>query len=223
MLDVFLGHYAYWGAIVLLGIGFYTVTANENLVKKVMGLSIFQSAVFVLYISIGAVEGATAPIVGLSHGVYANPLPHVLILTAIVVGVATAALALALVVRIHAACGSVEEDDIARALQVSGSAWAGGGGDGGADEGGVARAPWAFGPVGVGSGGEGDGEEGGATRGFQAFGPVGAEIGGDGSADEGSVTRAGQAPGSDRIGSSGDGEDGGGEGNGIAGPGDRNR
>ena len=223
MLDVFLGHYAYWGAILLLGIGFYTVTASENLVKKVMGLSIFQSAVFVLYISIGAVEGATAPIVGPSHGVYANPLPHVLILTAIVVGVATAALALALVVRIHAACGSVEEDDIARALQVSGSAWAGDGGDGGADEGGVARAPWAFGPVGVGSGGEGDGEEGGATRGFQALGPVGAEIGGDGSAGEGSVTRAGQAPGSDRIGSSGDGEDGGGEGNGTAGPGDRIR
>ena len=158
MLDVFLGHYAYWGAIVLLGIGIYTVTASENLVKKVMGLSIFQSAVFVLYISIGAVEGATAPIVGLSHSVYANPLPHVLILTAIVVGVATAALALALVVQIHAACGSVEEDDIARALRVSGSAWAGGGGDGGADEGGVARAGQAPGSDRIGS--SGDGEDG---------------------------------------------------------------
>ena len=125
MLDVFLGHYAYWGAIVLLGIGLYTVTASENLVKKVMGLSIFQSAVFVLYISIGAVENATAPIVDPSYGVYANPLPHVLILTAIVVGVATAALALALVVRIHAACGSIEEDDIASALRASGpiGAW----------------------------------------------------------------------------------------------------
>ena len=95
--------------------GLYTVTASGNLVKKVMGLSVFQSAVFVLYISIGAVEGATAPIAGPSHAAYANPLPHVLILTAIVVGVATAALALALVVRIHAVYGSVEEDDIARA------------------------------------------------------------------------------------------------------------
>ena len=115
MLDAFLGHYAYWGAIVLLAIGLYAVTASGNLVKKVMGLSVFQSAVFVLYISIGAVEGATAPIAGAAWTAYANPLPHVLILTAIVVGVATAALALALVVRIHTAYGSVEEDDIARA------------------------------------------------------------------------------------------------------------
>ena len=136
MLDVFLGHYAYWGAIVLLGVGLYTVTASANLVKKVMGLSIFQSAVFVLYISIGAVEGATAPIADSSHGAYANPLPHVLILTAIVVGVATAALALALVVRIHAACDSVEEDVVARALHASGpvEAWLGVGSGEGGDE-----------------------------------------------------------------------------------------
>ena len=125
MLEVFLGHYAYWGAIVLLGVGLYTVTASANLVKKVMGLSIFQSAVFVFYISIGAVEDATAPIVDAAHAAYANPLPHVLILTAIVVGVATAALALALVVRIHAACDSVEEDVIERALGATGpvEAW----------------------------------------------------------------------------------------------------
>ena len=127
MLDAFLGHYAYWGAIALLGAGLYTVTASANLVKKVMGLSIFQSAVFVFYISIGAVEGATAPIVDPAHAAYANPLPHVLILTAIVVGVATAALALALVVRIHAACDSVEEDVVERALQATGrvEAWIG--------------------------------------------------------------------------------------------------
>ena len=128
MLDAFLGHYAYWGAIALLGAGLYTVTASANLVKKVMGLSIFQSAVFVFYISIGAVEGATAPIVDPAHAAYANPLPHVLILTAIVVGVATAALALALVVRIHAACGSVEEDVVERALQATGPVEAGMGG-----------------------------------------------------------------------------------------------
>ena len=123
MLDAFLGHYAYWGAIVLLAIGLYTVTAGTNLVKKVMGLSIFQTAVFVFYIAIGAVENATAPIVDPAHGAYANPLPHVLILTAIVVGVATAALALALVVRIHAECGSIEEDDIERAIRHTGSGW----------------------------------------------------------------------------------------------------
>lgn len=120
MLETFLGHYAYWGAIVLLGVGLYTVTASENLVKKVMGLSIFQSAVFVFYISIGAVAGGTAPIVDSAYAAYANPLPHVLILTAIVVGVATAALALALVVRIHAASDSVEEDVIEQALRATG-------------------------------------------------------------------------------------------------------
>ena len=134
MLDAFLGHYAYWGAIALLGAGLYTVTASANLVKKVMGLSIFQSAVFVFYISIGAVEGATAPIVDPAHAAYANPLPHVLILTAIVVGVATAALALALVVRIHAACDSVEEDVVERVLhQATGpvESWLGDGEEGG--------------------------------------------------------------------------------------------
>ena len=131
MLETFLGHYAYWGAIALLGVGLYAVTASANLVKKVMGLSIFQTAVFVLYIALGAVEGGTAPIADAGYTVYANPLPHVLILTAIVVGVATAALALALVVRIHAECGSVEEDDVARALQATGpvEAWIGVGGD----------------------------------------------------------------------------------------------
>lgn len=122
MLDAFLGHYAYWGAILLLGVGLYTVTASANLVKKVMGLSVFQSAVFIFYISIGAVEGATAPIVDSAYKIYANPLPHVLILTAIVVGVATAALALALVVRIHAACDSVEEDVVESAIRASGPA-----------------------------------------------------------------------------------------------------
>ena len=133
MLEAFLEHYAYWGAIILLGIGLYTVSASANLVKKVMGLSIFQSAVFIFYIAIGAVEGGTAPIVHSSHEVYANPLTHVLILTAIVVGVATAALALALVVRIHAACGSVEEDDVALAVHALEVPWAGitGGSDGG--------------------------------------------------------------------------------------------
>lgn len=115
MLDTVLGHYVYWGATAVFGIGLYMMIASENLVKKVMALVVFQTAVFVMYIAVAAVDGATAPIAGPSFATYANPLPHVLILTAIVVGVATAALALALVVRIHDAYGSLEEDDIARA------------------------------------------------------------------------------------------------------------
>ena len=108
----FLGHYNYWIAITLAMIGFYTVIARGNLVKKIIGLNIFQASVFLLYISIGAVAGATAPILAEGAGLYANPLPHVLILTAIVVGVATTALGLALVIRIKEAYGTVEEDEL---------------------------------------------------------------------------------------------------------------
>ena len=109
----FLAHYNYWIAILLMMTGFYIVISRNNLVKKVIGLSIFQTSVFILYISMGKVRGGTAPIL-MSEGdpVYSNPLPHVLILTAIVVGVATTALGLSLVVRIHEAYGTVEEDDI---------------------------------------------------------------------------------------------------------------
>lgn len=117
MAESVLGAYPWWGSILLLSIGLYVVMASRNYIKKVMGLSIFQTAVFIMYIQIGAMEGATAPIVDSDHSLYANPLTHVLILTAIVVGVATAALALALVVRIHAAWGSIEEDDIVRATK----------------------------------------------------------------------------------------------------------
>jgi multicomponent Na+:H+ antiporter subunit C len=92
--------------------GFYTVIASGNLVKKIVGLNIFQTSVFMLYISMGKVEGGTAPIVAEGISSYSNPLPHVLILTAIVVGVATTALGLSLVVRIKEAYGSVEEDEI---------------------------------------------------------------------------------------------------------------
>jgi multicomponent Na+:H+ antiporter subunit C len=107
-----LGHYNYWIAIVLMMVGFYIVIARGNLVKKVVGLNIFQASVFLLYISIGKVSGGSAPILVEGISVYSNPLPHVLILTAIVVGVATSALGLALVVRINEAYGSVEEDEI---------------------------------------------------------------------------------------------------------------
>ena len=109
--DLF-GHYNYWVVIVLVMLGMYVVMANPNLVKKVIGLNIFQTAVFIFYISMGELEGGTAPILSDAFTRYVNPLPHVLILTAIVVGVATTALALALAVRIYRAYQTVEEDEI---------------------------------------------------------------------------------------------------------------
>ena len=105
--------YNYWVVIGLMMIGFYVVIAQGNLIKKLFGLSVFQVSVFLLYISMAKVEGGTAPILGEGVGPFSNPLPHVLILTAIVVGVATMALGLALVVRIRDAYGTIEEDEIA--------------------------------------------------------------------------------------------------------------
>jgi multicomponent Na+:H+ antiporter subunit C len=107
-----LGHYNYWIVIFLMMSGFYTVISRGNLVKKIVGLNIFQTSVFILYISIGYVTGGAAPILVEGVALYSNPLPHVLILTAIVVGVATTALGLALVVRIREAYGTVEEEEI---------------------------------------------------------------------------------------------------------------
>ncbi len=108
-----LGHFNYWVFIVLMMTGFYVVIARGNLVKKIVGLNIFQASVFLFYISLGKILGGTAPILlDRPDVVYSNPLPHVLILTAIVVGVSTTALGLALVVRIYDAYGSVEEDEI---------------------------------------------------------------------------------------------------------------
>ena len=106
------GLYNYWIFIVLMMIGFYIVMAQHNLIKKVVGLNIFQVSVFIFYISMSKVEDGSAPIIADGVAVYSNPLPHVLILTAIVVGVATTALALALVIRIRDAYGSIEGDDI---------------------------------------------------------------------------------------------------------------
>lgn len=112
MFEYILGHYNYWMIIIIMMAGFYTVISRGNLIKKIAGLNIFQVSVFLLYISIGAVEGGAAPIIEESVKLYSNPLPHVLILTAIVVGVATTALGLALVVRINEAYGTIEEDEI---------------------------------------------------------------------------------------------------------------
>lgn len=113
ILNLIAGHYNYWMVIILMMIGLYITISRGNLVKKIVGLNLFQSSVFMLYISMGKVSGGTAPILtGNPHEVYSNPLPHVLILTAIVVGISTTALALALTVRIREAYGSIEEDDI---------------------------------------------------------------------------------------------------------------
>ena len=107
-----LGLYNYWIVIFLMMTGFYIVIASNNLVKKIIGLNIFQTSVFILFISMGKVTGGTAPILAEGIEKYSNPLPHVLILTAIVVGVATTALGLALIVRINEAYNSIEEDEL---------------------------------------------------------------------------------------------------------------
>lgn len=107
-----LGLYNYWVVVVLMMIGFYIVIAQGNLIKKLVGLNIFQTSVFIFFISLAKLEGGTAPIALEGVTEYSNPLPHVLILTAIVVGVALTAMGLALVVRIQETYGSIEEDEI---------------------------------------------------------------------------------------------------------------
>ena len=125
MTDFVLQHFNYWVVIFLMMIGMYTVISRGHLLKKVIGLNIFQTSVFILYISIGYIEGGTVPIVAgqvvgnTGDVVFANPLPHVLILTAIVVGVSTTALALALIIRIRNAYGTLEENDILKLDQDS--------------------------------------------------------------------------------------------------------
>ena len=104
--------YNYWITIFLMVVGLYIVVAKSNMIKTLVGLGIFQTSVYLLYLSPGKVLGGTPPIIGEGIETYSNPLPHVLILTAIVVGVATLALGLALVVRIHEAYGSIEEDEV---------------------------------------------------------------------------------------------------------------
>ena len=105
-------HFGYFATIFLMMTGLYIVIARGNLIKKLVGLGIFQTSVYLLYIVPGKVLGGTAPIIAAGFTVYSNPLPHVLILTAIVVGVATLALGLALVVRIREAYGRIGEDEI---------------------------------------------------------------------------------------------------------------
>ena len=115
--EFIVGHLGYWLFTVLMMTGLYIVVAKGNFVKKIVGLNIFQTSVFMLYISMGKVTGGTAPIFPIDMNVdpevvYSNPLPHVLILTAIVVGIATTSLGLALIVRIREEFGTIEEDEI---------------------------------------------------------------------------------------------------------------
>jgi multicomponent Na+:H+ antiporter subunit C len=111
-LPAVIGHFSYFVTVFLLVAGLFIVIARGNLIKKLVGLGVFQTSVYLLYIAPGKLIGGTAPIISESYQIYSNPLPHVLILTAIVVGVATLALGLALVVRIREAYGTIEEDDI---------------------------------------------------------------------------------------------------------------
>jgi multicomponent Na+:H+ antiporter subunit C len=106
------GHYSYVVTVFLMVAGLYILVARTNLLKKLIGPALLQTSVYLLYIAPGKLIGATAPIIAEGFDRYSNPLPHVLILTAIVVGVATLALGLALVVRIREAYGSIEEDEI---------------------------------------------------------------------------------------------------------------
>ncbi len=106
------GLFNYWIVIFLMMTGLYIVISRGNLIKKVIGLNIFQTSVFLLYISMGKVCGGTAPILKDGIEIYSHPLPSVLILTAIVVGIATTAMGMALIIRIQEAYGTIEEDEI---------------------------------------------------------------------------------------------------------------
>lgn len=105
-------HYPYWICIVLMMSGFYAIMSTSNLIKKLIGLSLFQTSVLLLYVSAGKVAGGSMPLISDHVEIYSNPLPQVLMLTAIVVGISTLAVGLSLVVRIRGSYGTVEEDEI---------------------------------------------------------------------------------------------------------------
>jgi multicomponent Na+:H+ antiporter subunit C len=119
--SLIIAKYNYWAVIALLLIGLYAMIAKKNLVKKIIGMNIFQTAIILFYVSIGSKKGATIPIILHGHGDsshavhaadYINPLPHVLMLTAIVVSVATLGVALALAMKVYSQYGTLEEDEI---------------------------------------------------------------------------------------------------------------
>lgn len=109
---VWLGLFNYWVVVALMMIGFYCVIAHGNMAKKIIGLNLFQTSVFIMFISAGKIIGGSTPILREGVDLYSNPLPHVLILTAIVVGVATNAVGLALAVRVQENFGSIEDDEL---------------------------------------------------------------------------------------------------------------
>ncbi len=128
MLDFVIGKYNYWFCVILMMVGFYAIIGKRNLVKKIIGLNIFQTAIILFYISIASKKGgATQPILEhhAGHGEhaaieaasYVNPLPHVLMLTAIVVMVATLGVALAILIKIYRRYNTVEEDEIIEAMK----------------------------------------------------------------------------------------------------------
>jgi multicomponent Na+:H+ antiporter subunit C len=129
LLSFIVAKYNYWAALVLLLIGLYGMIAKNNLMKKVIGMTIFQTAIILFYISVGEKKGASIPIILEDHGVagsatpvieaaaYANPLPHVLMLTAIVVGVGTLGVALAILQKIQRVHGTIEEDEVLQDLR----------------------------------------------------------------------------------------------------------
>jgi multicomponent Na+:H+ antiporter subunit C len=111
-MDIVIAQFSNTVTVILMVLGLYVVLARGNLIKKLIGLSIFQTSVYLLYVGPGKIIGGTAPIIAEGFDLYSNPLPQVLMLTAIVVGVATLALGLAITVRIHEAYGTIEEDEI---------------------------------------------------------------------------------------------------------------
>jgi multicomponent Na+:H+ antiporter subunit C len=125
-MEIMVGKFNYWIYIILIMVGFYGMMAKNNLMKKLIGMNIFQWSIILYYISIGAKKGGTVPIIMDTHSAagqairaidYINPLPHVLMLTAIVVGVATTGIALALLIIIYKKYGTLEEDEIIEALK----------------------------------------------------------------------------------------------------------
>ena len=108
----------YWGVIVLITIGLYAIISKQNLIKKIIGMNIFQTAIILFYVSIGAKKNASIPILHHlnEHGQkinpdnFVNPLPHVLMLTAIVVSVATLGVALSLAIKIYQQFDTLEEN-----------------------------------------------------------------------------------------------------------------
>ncbi len=116
MFDFILTKFNYWTSILLMMIGMYGMIAKKNLIKKVIGMNIFQISVFLFYISMGKVKGGTAPIYWDRAVVYDNPIPHVLILTAIVVSISTTAVALSIIIRIYKSFKAIEEDSILELL-----------------------------------------------------------------------------------------------------------